>query len=338
MRVIVVGAGITGLVAARALASAGVDVTVVERAAAPGGRLSTLEVGSALVDAGAQFFTVRTPAFGARVDDWQRRGLVRVWSHGFGVDDGHPRYVATSGMRSLADDLARGIDVRCSTMAFAVRPRTIDPRTIDPGDTSSGDTGSGDTGSGESPDGWTLVTDDGRRHDTDALVLTTPLPQSYALLADTGLSLDPRLVGTDYDRTIAWLAELDRPPAIPAPGAVQQPAEDVAIVADGSAKGIGTTPAVALHAAPAWSERHWDDDRAVLAEHLRVLAGPWIADAVVVAERVVRWRFATPRRVDDDPCWVSPDRRIVLAGDAFAGPRVEGAHNSGLAAAHTLVG
>jgi renalase len=314
MRVIVVGAGISGLVAARRLADVGVDVTVVERADVAGGRLTTVQVGAATADAGAQFFTVRTPAFGAQVDDWLDRGLVGVWCRGFAVEDGHPRYVATGGMQSLAADLASGLDVRYATMAFAVHPRQ------------------------DGAIGWTLVTDDGRRHAADALVLTTPLPQSWALLADTGVMGEVDLDGRDYDRTIAWIAELDRPPSIPPPGGAQSPADGVAFVADNQAKGVSSAPSITLHADPVWSERHWDDDRTVLTSALRTLAAPWTAATQVCAERVVRWRFATPRRIDPDPCWTAADRRIVLAGDAFAGPRVEGAHNSGLAAAHALTG
>jgi renalase len=58
----------------------------------------------------------------------------------------------------------------------------------------------------------------------------------------------------------------------------------------------------------------------------------------VIEAQVKKWRFATPRSAWPDPCWMSDDGTVVLAGDAFDGPRIEAAHNSGLAAAHALVG
>ncbi len=76
MRVVVVGAGIAGLVAARRLADAGADVVVVDKGRSVGGRLATRRIGDATLDHGAQFFTVRTPAFQRQVDDWVERGLV----------------------------------------------------------------------------------------------------------------------------------------------------------------------------------------------------------------------------------------------------------------------
>lgn len=58
-RVIVVGAGIGGLVAALELAAKGADVTVLERAAGPGGKLRTVDVGGVAIDAGPTVFTMR---------------------------------------------------------------------------------------------------------------------------------------------------------------------------------------------------------------------------------------------------------------------------------------
>ena len=57
--VAVVGAGIAGLVAALDLARQGVRVTVLERAAGPGGKLRQVKVGEHLVDAGPTVFTLR---------------------------------------------------------------------------------------------------------------------------------------------------------------------------------------------------------------------------------------------------------------------------------------
>jgi len=119
---------------------------------------------------------------------------------------------------------------------------------------------------------------------------------------------------------------------------VQSPTPELSFVADNMAKGVSATPAITVHASPAWSEAHWDDDIDELGDALTELVSPWLGTAAVIESQVKKWRFATPRTPWPDPCWVASNNSIVLAGDAFDGPRVEAAHNSGLAAAHALVG
>ena len=58
-RVLVVGAGVAGLSAAVELASQGIDVTVLERATEPGGKLRQVVVDGAGVDSGPTVFTMR---------------------------------------------------------------------------------------------------------------------------------------------------------------------------------------------------------------------------------------------------------------------------------------
>lgn len=58
-QVIVVGAGAGGLAAAADLAGAGLDVTVLDRAPAPGGKMRRLPVGGFDIDAGPTVFTMR---------------------------------------------------------------------------------------------------------------------------------------------------------------------------------------------------------------------------------------------------------------------------------------
>lgn len=58
-RVAVIGAGIGGLVAALRLAHAGLDVTVLERGSAPGGKMRSVPADGARVEAGPTVFTMR---------------------------------------------------------------------------------------------------------------------------------------------------------------------------------------------------------------------------------------------------------------------------------------
>ena len=309
--IVVVGAGLSGLVAARQLVAAGHTVTVLEKASVVGGRLATAHLGGATLDSGAQFFTVRSEAFAAMTDAWQRAGIVREWTRGFtDPPDGYPRYAAQGGMATLAAHLAEGLDVRVATMCFAVK---------------------------RAGPGWTVALDDGTSVDAEGLVLTCPVIQSASLLMTAEVPVPETLRRTDYDRTIALLVVLDRDGAVPEPGAVQQPGDGFSFVADNRRKGISALPALTLHLDHEQSVVHWDDARPALQTWLLEAARPWFGAASVVDATVRRWRFAGPQTCWPEPCW-QPDggARVVLAGDAFAGPKVEGAALSGLAAAAAL--
>ena len=313
MRVVVIGAGLSGLVAARSLAGEH-DVIVLDKGASVGGRLATRRIGDARLDHGAQFFTVRGTALQTQTDDWVERGIARVWCHGFaGREDGHPRFCGSTGMNSLAKDLAEGLECRTDKMVFIVR---------------------------QTEDGWRVVIDDGATVAADAVVLTCPVPQSWALLAQADLAIPDDLFQRPYHRTIGLLTVLDRPSAVPEPGGVQFESGDDAhafgFIGDNQAKGISEVPAVTFHATQPFSLQHWDDDPDELRDLLIDRAQPWIGAAGVVEAQVKKWRFAGPVEPWPDACWVDAERQVVLAGDVFAGPKFEGAYNSGLAAAEAV--
>lgn len=58
-RVVIVGSGVAGLVSAFALAARGLDVTVLERAASPGGKMRQVTIGGSQIDSGPTVFTMR---------------------------------------------------------------------------------------------------------------------------------------------------------------------------------------------------------------------------------------------------------------------------------------
>ena len=313
MRITVIGAGLSGLVAARSLASSGHSVVVLDKGRGVGGRLATRRIGEAVFDHGAQFFTVRDPKFQALVDAWLAAGVVRVWCHGFGAEqDGFPRYVGSAGMTSIAKHLATGLDVRTSSLVFSVLPAANG--------------------------GWTTTLDTGEAFDSDAVILTAPIPQSFGFAFTGGVEFPEELRTIDYDRTLGLLVALDGSPAIPSPGALQNPDGVFSFVGDNQAKGISPVPAVTFHANPQWSAEHWDTPHDKAEELLRSAAGAYLGNASILASNFKRWRFATPQRNWPDRFWSNDAGNMVVAGDAFAGPRVEGAALSGLAAAEALFG
>lgn len=324
-RVGIVGAGVAGLAAARVLTTAGWQVTIVDKGRSVGGRLATRRLGNdgAVADHGAQFLTVRSEEMAALRDELDNAGLLVEWCRGFGDHpDGHPRYAVRGGMNQLAKWMASSVnDVRCNWLATAI------------------------TRDGA---GSVLIIGAAETLGFDAVIITSPIPQSLALFDASGVELgaDRRLLeGVIYDPTVALIAACTASPELGGPGVRRFDSGDVSIIVDNSTKGVGVIPSVTMHASADWSRAHWDDDDATALSGLVSLAARNIDVSILIDPQIKKWRYATPTTILPERSMAlglshGTDRDIapiVLAGDAFGGPKIEGAYLSGLDAARRLL-
>lgn len=325
--VCIVGAGLSGLTAARTLCLAGHQVVIVDKGKGLGGRLATRRIGDARLDHGAQFFTVRGEGFRSTIDEAMSENIVDVWCHGFSSEDGYPRYYCPDGMTALAKWLGGKVEALGGRITLGDRVSNIST-----------------SKNGEGAFSWRLPLESGGEILAQHLIATPPVPQTLELLEAGNLSIGPaqrrELAAITYVSTIAVLVTLDGPPAIAPPGGIQQSQDEVfTFIADNQRKGVSATPAVTFHTNRAISKQRWhDSDDAVLAELLEE-AKPWLGDARVVEAQLKKWKYAGPEQPHDDRCFVveTDPGLLVLAGDAFGGPKVEGAFNSGEAAAQAIL-
>jgi renalase len=322
---VVVGAGISGLLAAKALNESGWAVTVLDKSRGVGGRMATRRVGEGTFDHGAQFFTVRGERFANLVEGWLRAGVATEWTRGFADaegqpnEDGHPRYRGSEGMTSIPKHIAQGLDVRTSERVVGV----------DDGD-----------------DGWEIECESGLRVAGGTLVLGVPVQQVLDLTSSGSYTLPDgarrQLEAVSYNPCLALMILLDDSTGVPEPGGMQIKSEPLDWICDNRRKGISEAPAVTVHAGPEWSRSHFEDDETEITESMISRAsdhlGTDLASATVETS-LARWRFSWVKNPHPEPCLVaSDDPPLLFCGDAFGQPKVEGAALSGLAAADRLLG
>ena len=324
--VLIVGAGLAGLEAANALAAAGRRSVVLDKGRTVGGRLATRRMSGldgrvGRLDHGAQFFTVRSPDFAELVHEWRRAGVVREWCRGFnGSGDGYPRYCAEGGMSTIAKLLAATAVVECG----------VELRSL-----------AGFDGS------LSLSAADGRRWESDSVILTPPVPQSLALCENGWLPIpdeaEASLLAVTYAPCFALLVTLDRPSGLPYPGGLQLTTDDddvFSFIGDNMAKDISEVPALTFHTNDAFSVAHFDDDADTLRAYLLDAARHYFGSAVVVNVELKRWKYARPLVGHHGACLPVepiPGTTLVFAGDAFGAAKIEGAALSALAAAEAIL-
>ena len=317
--VVVIGSGLAGLSAADDLCRAGFKTLILDKGRGPGGRLAGRRIAEASFDFGAQFFTARSACFKTCVDQWVQAGVAEEWYRSYpGQPDGHPRYRGVPSMTAIAKHMAKGKNLHQSTRVENV---------------------------GQSQTGWRVSVDQGKIFDAKALLITCPVPQTLELLATSKISLPTimqnRLQRIKYEPCIAVMAVLDGPSAILPPGALSVDGDCIAWVSDNQQKRVSKIPAVTIHASAEYSAKNFDRNRQQVGGELIELARPLIGDANIVDFQVHGWRYSKPMTTDKSESLLITEATdlppIAVAGDAFAGPRFEGAVVSGWSAARQLL-
>lgn len=279
--------------------------------------MATRTIAGARFDHGAQHFSARSDQFRARVSELQDAGVVAEWYRAKswttpGID-AEARLVGTGGMRRIPEHLAKGLDVQTSI--------TVD-------------------GLQRNASGITAVAGATALARGSAIVLTPPVPQLLNLLRVSDLlpdsSILDRLETVTYNPSLTVMASLDGPSGLPE-GHLARPSADVAWMADNQHKGTSKLPALTIHSTADFALAQLESDRHDWTKHLTEQVAP-LLDARIVDTVGHRWRFAEPRTTfDSGAITVGADAPIVLAGEVFAGAKVEGAFLSGLAAADAVL-
>jgi len=340
---LVIGGGLTGLVAATHLQAQGLTVKVLDKGRGIGGRLATRRITppssakgrsdqpseqasssteSLICDYGVQFLTAKSPEFQSWLDQWQKLELIELRSGATDVK----QYGGVNGIRKIAKHLASKLDVQTSTKVVNLN---------------------GDAA------GWTVSAEDGSTYDSELLILTAPLPQSLQLLQrshlpqlDTSLT---RLNQISYRMCLVVLLLVSAPLSFEQGSYYQIQGEKLDGIISHAQKSLSPEYyTVTLQGTSEFSQEYQDNERRHLgAQELIAAAREYLGEANILDWQVHFWRYSTPLTQFDAPFFSPPEFReaslpsLYLAGDAFAAQyelasSAESAFLSGLEVARSI--
>ncbi len=299
-RAAVIGAGLAGLTAARALADAGVAVTVFEKSRGLGGRLATRRTADGLdFDHGAPLVGPGAGDFAAFLLAAVAAGDAAPWGGGT---------VGLPGMSGLVRGLAAGLDIRFGTEVATVAPEGARWRAMLPDGAQGADAGV-----------------------FEAVLVAAPAPQTVRLCAAIPAIAGPAAsarMAPCWTLMAAWTAPVPGPDDRAGKGATAR------LVRSSSKPGrAGAPDRWVAHADAAWTLAHLEDPaEAVAAAMLAEAAAALGADPdAALHARAHRWRYARATGPLGAPCLAHAG--LIAAGDWLPGGDAAGAHASGLAAA-----
>jgi len=313
--IIIIGAGMTGLMAGKSLASSDLPVIVLEKSRGVGGRLATRRFEGGVFDHGVNDFTIRDERLREYINDWEKRQLLTVWfSTGSQSGESEKHYRGIPSMTAVPKDLAKTLRIERGT-------RVVSLRRIE--------------------DHWLVESDEDTYYRGSAVILTPPLPQAVQILEKADISKkseDMTLVREiHYEPADMLLIHAPDAPPLPGTGCTSPNSDSILKVTDNAVKGITDTRGYfTVHCSQEFSISgiHKSDE-----EVYRELS-PIIEDVIgagITVYQIHRWRYSRPLNAPGIPYLeIGKGSNLFVAGDGLAGGSVQSAMISGLSVAEMI--
>ena len=329
--VAIIGAGISGLFAARTLIDHGLNVTVFEKSRGVGGRMASRRTEhETSFDHGAQYFTARNKNFKRYVDAWIQQGIVEKWSS---TDESNQnrivvlkngniesesqsvdRYVAVPYMNSICKHLASNIDISRQTRVHQVV---------------------------SSNDGLELIDESANSLGIyDRVIVSAPAGQASEILVDFPNLANPiskismkrcwaAMIAFENKLTDQWVGAF-----------VHDSFLSWAARNNTKPQRNQSIEHLVLHADHDWTNQRWENDPIETAQQM--LDEFWRVSGIAPQQPTQisghRWGFALANEPSTNGCFFDAQHGIAACGDWANGSRVEGAFLSGMAAAGRILG
>ena len=324
----IIGAGLSGLTLATQLKDIA-HITLFEKHDHVSGRMATRVHEGYAYDHGAQFFTVKHPAFQRLIDEMVMHGAVARWEAKFAEIDGvhvkacrnwdatFPHYVGVPSMASVGQWMAmqlgrRGVQTLCNTRVSALQ---------------------------NTQDAWTLLGADGQKlGHFDWVITATPASQAAQLLPDN----------IDY---LAALNDVKMLPCYALTLGFEQPivrSWDVAHVANhptlswisvnSSKPHRHHRTSLVVMSTNQWASDHFEASEAWVMEAMMQALSEILGEQVFSAEQrlMKKWHFANAPKRPVHQVLMDTQLHLASCGDWCISGRVESAFVSALQLADAL--
>ena len=314
--IIILGAGIAGLAAARKATKAGKRILVIDKGKRIGGRFATRRASGFTFTHGAQFLTAHDTkhddSFGNVCADALAHGVLANWNF-----DGKSTLIGSPTMRDFPTFLGRDINIMQAVEITHIKTANT---------------------------GLEFHDADGLVASCDQTIITAPAPQTAKLLWHIAPALALTADAVKFAPCWTAMFGFNDPSQLPQTPQPMRFRDSPIAFASWEARrpsSDASNHALTLQASAEWSQAHLEDDSdeamAALLDALGVAVGEAFPTPDYAAAH--RWRYAKVMTPADPeaPC-VASCGRIAIAGDWMIGARVEAAFISGQNAASRLVG